>query len=260
MRQRCSAPSAHVASAQVEPPDPIPTRPICAMTSRPSEVSFVIRQRFAWQGGFLHNAICLALDRDRSTWRCQRVFCTLPDLPQEQYVLRSTKQDWSEVCIPVDLRPLGGRVSTHCVNVASTGADGVRLAAIEQRLTVPEQWYCQVHGLSLHPDAQTLLGYGWGYIERHTPRRHPGWAFSNRTQPTGGSTTVFPASSGLVAMLQWCTPAACSFMMSLMLLPRMQAVPKLCVRYGDDVGMQDPGLSKASNLPSSVAVDTDGRT
>ncbi|CAE7809875.1 unnamed protein product, partial [Symbiodinium necroappetens] len=109
------------------------------------------------RGCFLHNAILVALGRDRHTSRCLQVFPPLPHMPQEQYIVSSTLQHWNELAVPVDLRPLGGGISAHSVPCTATGADVIAAAAATQRLHVPQHYYCQAGVTIMHPAAQVLL-------------------------------------------------------------------------------------------------------
>ena len=63
------------------------------------------------RGRALEVSICRALGRQAAEWECYRVQEALPALPQEQYVLRRTSTSWHLSVVPVDLRPVGGRIS-----------------------------------------------------------------------------------------------------------------------------------------------------
>ena len=112
------------------------------------------------QGVFLHHALCVALGRDRHTTRCLRVVSLLPALPTEQYILCSTLQHWSVLCVPVDLRFAGGGISVHYLPCTATGEEVLASAAAAQRLPILPELYCQVGQRIMHSAAQVLLVEG----------------------------------------------------------------------------------------------------
>ena len=134
----------------------LPARDVCVFdpdSSGPVRCQAEVRM----QGVFLQQAICVALRRDRHTSRCNRVVSTLPSLPQEQYTLSSTLRHWSDICVPVDLRPLGGGISVHYFPCTATGTEVLTHAATAQRLPLPADVCCQTGSNVMHPAAQLLL-------------------------------------------------------------------------------------------------------
>ncbi|CAE7260484.1 unnamed protein product, partial [Symbiodinium sp. KB8] len=133
-----------------------PVRDLCVFdTSASGPICCQVEVRM--QGVFLYNAICVALAHDRLTSRCHNLRSSLPGLPSEQYVISSTLQHWSEVTTPVDLRPLGGRITTHAFPCTATGRDVLTHAAAVQLLPLPVEYYCQVGDCILQLEAQVLL-------------------------------------------------------------------------------------------------------
>ena len=140
-----------------DPPAAMPARNVCIFDPQATRWPTLCRAEVRMRGCFLHNAILAALHCDRHTGRCLRVLPPLPNLPSEQYTICSTTQHWSEIAIPVDLRPLGGGISVHYVPCTATGETILAIAATAQHLSLPSWYYCQAGPLILHPAAQVAL-------------------------------------------------------------------------------------------------------
>ena len=140
-----------------DPPASMPARNICVFDPQAARWPTVCRAEVRMRGCFLHNSILAVLNHNRHTGRCLSVSPPLPDLPTEQYVIGSTTQHWSVITVPVDLRLLGGGISVHSVPCTATGEDIFAAAASVQRLSLPQNYYCQVGSLVLHPAAQAIL-------------------------------------------------------------------------------------------------------
>ena len=63
------------------------------------------------QGPLLDLMLCRAFGLQHSCWNVRRVLATLPSLPAEQYILSPRTLPWYDAHTPVDLRPVGGRIS-----------------------------------------------------------------------------------------------------------------------------------------------------
>ena len=133
------------------------TREVCVFDCQSAFTPMRYCADVRMQGLCLHNALCLALGRDRPTSRCLRLVSNLEGLASEQYVMFSTTQHWGDCSVPVDLRQLGGHISVHLFPNTVTGAHVVRTAMRHQGLTVSSQFRCRVGDVVTHPDAQVLL-------------------------------------------------------------------------------------------------------
>ena len=96
------------------------------------------------RGRALEVSICRALGRQAAEWECYRVQEALPALPQEQYVLRRTSTSWHLSVVPVDLRPVGGRISLAFADrVMPCGAIAHMAIADQAGLECPADLLCR---------------------------------------------------------------------------------------------------------------------
>ena len=112
-------------------------------------------------GTVLSRMVCQAFGLQESDWILRRLVEALPSFAPEQYVLSSRATSWDMIHVPVDLRPLGGRVDLFSVNRCSPCGDLAQFAIRAQRLPPCLHVLCRTSQGWFHPMALLfLLPYG----------------------------------------------------------------------------------------------------
>ena len=110
------------------------------------------------RGRALEVCICRALGRQAAEWECCRLHEALPALPPEQYVLRRLSVSWHLSVVPVDLRPIGGRVALpYADRVMPCGAIAHMAIADQPGLECPEDFLCRTSQGWFQVEAALLL-------------------------------------------------------------------------------------------------------
>ena len=108
-------------------------------------------------GNLLQQWFCDELDLHSQIWRSRRILTTLPDLPQEQYIIEHVMLSWDVTVVPVDLRPLQGPISLQqfCRTVtAAQVLERVR-GTFLRGSQLPLR--CYLGQIALHESAQPFL-------------------------------------------------------------------------------------------------------
>ncbi|OLP97846.1 hypothetical protein AK812_SmicGene19787 [Symbiodinium microadriaticum] len=110
------------------------------------------------RGRALEVSICRALGRQAVEWDCYRVQESLPALPPEQYVLRKASTSWHLSVVPVDLRPVGGRLAlAYADRVMPCGAIAHMAIADQAGLECPAELLCRTSQGWFEANAAILL-------------------------------------------------------------------------------------------------------
>ena len=91
--------------------EPTPFRDIGVFYLQADSVPTILHVDDRVHGNLLFRWVCTALGLQYADWHFRRQVEALPSLPPEQYVLSAWTMPWHQVVLPVDLRPLGGRIS-----------------------------------------------------------------------------------------------------------------------------------------------------
>ena len=101
--------------------------------------------------------VCSAYGLSDSEWQLRRLVESLPSLPTEQHVLSPLSLAWNLVQVPVDLRPLGGRISLLTTGRCTSCGDIAAAAINAQRLGPCPVFLCRTSQGWFHPTARLLL-------------------------------------------------------------------------------------------------------
>ena len=108
-------------------------------------------------GQLLHKMVCSAYGLAESEWHLRRLVEALPSLPPEQYVLSPAQLPWDQVLVPVDLRPLQGRVRLQLAHRCLSCGDIAERAIQSQHLGPCPVTLCRTSQGWFHPTARLLL-------------------------------------------------------------------------------------------------------
>ena len=108
-------------------------------------------------GNLLRRMLCTAYGVSEADWHLRRLVEALPSLPPEQYVLEPTSLPWNSVQVPVDLRPLSGRIALYVVNRCDTCGEIAARAIIDQHLGPCPTFLCRTSQGWFHPGSRLLL-------------------------------------------------------------------------------------------------------
>ena len=108
-------------------------------------------------GLLLHKMVCSAYGLAESEWQLRRLVEALPSLPTEQYILSPSHIPWDQALVPVDLRPLGGRVRLLTAHRCESCGDIAERAIQAQQLGACPVTLCRTSQGWFHPTARLLL-------------------------------------------------------------------------------------------------------
>ena len=132
-------------------------RTICVYRHQSEGQPTVLLADDRMHGRLLHRMICSAFGLADSEWCLRRLVEALPSLPPEQYVLSPVALSWDKVLVPVDLRPLGGRVRLQFANRCAACGEVAASAIQTQRLGPCPVTLCRTSQGWFHPTARLLL-------------------------------------------------------------------------------------------------------
>ncbi|CAE7210150.1 unnamed protein product [Symbiodinium sp. CCMP2592] len=151
-------------------------------------------------GALLFRWIGVALGFRADYWLFRRQIELLPSLPPEQYVVSAWSQAWHQISIPVDLRPLGGRIALADVHRNQPCGRVVQVIAQAQGCLLPQHLLCRVGGHWFEPAAYTMLLPGGDALQAWPAENIPRAAFPQRPgslSPRLSLEDVFSASLSL---------------------------------------------------------------
>ena len=108
-------------------------------------------------GRVLRRMVCTAYGISEVDWHLRRLVEALPSLPPEQYVLEPTSLSWNLVQVPVDLRPLSGRISLYLANRCDPCGEVAARAILDQHLGPCPTFLCRTSQGWFHPSSRLLL-------------------------------------------------------------------------------------------------------
>ena len=136
-------------------------RTICVYRPQDSEQPTVLLADDRVFGQLLQRMVCSAFGLVDSAWCLRRLVEALPSLPPEQYVLSPALLPWDQVLVPVDLRPLGGRVRLQWAHRCSSCGEVADRAIQSQHIGPCPVTLCRTSQGWFHPTARLLhLPYG----------------------------------------------------------------------------------------------------
>ena len=140
---------------------PAPIRSIGVFQDGANAQPVVMHADVRMQGPLLDLMLCRAFGLQHSCWNVRRVLATLPSLPAEQYILSPRTMPWYDAHTPVDLRPVGGRISLVVTRRDLPCGAVVDAALTAQGLRLSTDYLCRTNQGLFHPDARLgLLPYG----------------------------------------------------------------------------------------------------
>ena len=108
-------------------------------------------------GRLLCRMVCSAYGLSDADWHLRRLVESLPSLPTEQYVMSPVSLAWNLIQVPVDLRPLGGRIMLLTTGRCSSCGEVAEVAIQEQHLGPCPVFLCRTSQGWFHPTAKVLL-------------------------------------------------------------------------------------------------------
>ena len=132
-------------------------RTICVYRSQGDVQPTVLLSDDRTHGALLSRMVCSVYGLSDSEWFLRRQVEALPSLPSEQYVLVPHALSWDYVQVPVDLRPLGGRIGLYVTNRCTSCGDIAQHAIQQQMLGPHPVFLCRTSQGWFHPSALLLL-------------------------------------------------------------------------------------------------------
>ena len=132
-------------------------RTVCVFRMQDAQQPTVLVADDRVHGRLLCRMVCSAYGLSDSDWQLHRLVESLPSLPTEQYVLSPTSLAWNLVQVPVDLRPLGGRIMLLTSGRCATCGDIAAVAIHDQALGPCPVVLCRTSQGWFHPSARLLL-------------------------------------------------------------------------------------------------------
>ena len=132
-------------------------RTICVFRSHNEQQPTVLVSDDRVHGRLLCRMVCNAYGLAESDWHLRRLVESLPSLPTEQHVLSPSSLAWNLVQVPVDLRPMGGRIMLLTTGRCASCGDIAEAAIRAQHLGPYPVFLCRTSQGWFHPTARLLL-------------------------------------------------------------------------------------------------------